>query len=334
MLYDYFQHISFANGWLLWAECLLPIWVWFYFKYAPNQHAAWKVSNLTPPLLAQTWKTTLRHVPFYCRLLAVALLIIVLARPQIKTEQQHADGEGIDIVLCLDVSGSMVAQDLLPNRLEAAKKVAKDFVSKRMTDRMAVVIFSAESFTQCPITNDQNMLLAAIANIKNGLLENGTSIGDGLATSVDRLRNSKAKSKVIVLLTDGENNGGLIAPATAKEIARTFNIKVYTIGVGTDGYAPFPVETTTGIVYKEEKVSIDENLLREISDATGGKYYRAKDNEGLASIYKEIDQLEKSKVEITTLTRISEKYLYFLAGAMFLLSLEFFLRYVILKKYP
>jgi len=187
-----------------------------------------------------SWKTALRHLPFVLRLLAISALILALARPQNVFEEQNAEGEGVDIILCIDVSGSMTAQDFTPNRLEAAKDVAIDFVNKRLTDRIGIVIFSGESFTQCPLTTDHDVLITAIKNIHNGLLEDGTAIGSGLGTSVDRLRTSKSKSKVVILLTDGENNGGLIDPKTAKEIAKAFSIKVYTIGVGTDGYAPQP----------------------------------------------------------------------------------------------
>lgn len=281
-----------------------------------------------------SFKTSFRHLPFIFRLLAIVTIIIALARPQTRNEEQRAEGEGVDIVLCIDVSGSMTAQDLTPNRLEAAKNVAIDFVNKRLTDRIGVVIFSGESFTQCPITTDHAVLIASIENIHNGLLEDGTAIGSGLGTSVDRLRTSKAKSKVVILLTDGENNGGLIDPKTAKEIAKAFGVKVYTIGVGTDGYAPQPVNTPMGVIMQQGKVTIDEKLLKEISGETGGKYFRAKDNQGLASIYTEIDAMEKSKVEITTIARYTEKFYPFAAAALLFLLLEVMFRYTIFKKFP
>jgi Ca-activated chloride channel family protein len=196
------------------------------------------------------------------------------------------------------------------------------------------VIFSGESFTQCPITTDHRVLISAIENIRNGLLEDGTAIGSGLGTSVDRLRSSKTKSKIVILLTDGENNGGLIDPQTAKEIAKAFSIKVYTIGVGTDGYAPQPVNTPMGVVMQQGKVSIDEKLLKEIAGETGGKYFRAKDNEGLAGIYNEIDNQEKSKVEITSRTRYTEKFFPFVIAALGFLFLEMILRFTIFRKFP
>jgi Ca-activated chloride channel family protein len=228
----------------------------------------------------------------------------------------------------------MTAQDFTPNRMEAAKKVAENFVNNRPNDRIGIVIFSGESFTQSPLTTDHSVLINQIEQIRNGLLEDGTAIGSGLATSVDRLRNSKAKSKVIILLTDGVNNGGLIDPATALEIAKTFKVKVYTIGVGTDGYAPTPVSTPMGIVMQNEKVAIDEKLLRNIADQTGGKYFRATDNISLQSIYAEIDRLEKSKVEITTYHRFTEKFYPFIFAAMMLLLVEIILRFTIFKKFP
>jgi len=282
----------------------------------------------------RSWKNTFQNVPFIVRLLALCCIIMALARPQLKFEEQQSEGEGVDIVLCIDVSGSMTAQDFTPNRMEAAKKVAEDFINNRPDDRIGIVIFSGESFTQCPLTTDHYVLTSQIQQIRNGLLEDGTAIGSGLATSVDRLRNSKAKSKVIILLTDGINNGGLIDPATAKEIAKTFKIKVYTIGVGTDGYAPTPVSTPMGIVMQNEKVAIDEKLLRNIADETGGKYFRATDNQSLQSIYASIDRLEKSKVEIITFRRFTEKFYPFIFAAMALLLLEIILRFTLFKKFP
>ena len=228
----------------------------------------------------------------------------------------------------------MIAQDFTPNRLEAAKAVAIDFVSKRLTDRIGVVIFSGESFTQCPLTTDHNVLVAAIQNIRNGLLEDGTAIGAGLGTSVDRLRSSKSKTKIVVLLTDGENNGGLIDPKTAKEIAKAFGVRVYTIGVGSEGYAPQPVNTPMGVVMQNEKVSIDEKLLKEIATETGGQYFRARDNESLKSIYRNIDGLEKSRVELINTIRYQDKFFPFVLAALFFLLLEVLLNYTVFRKFP
>ena len=281
-----------------------------------------------------SFRTSIRHLPFVLRLFALSALIIAMARPQTKNDEQQAEGEGVDIVLCIDVSGSMTAQDFVPNRMEAAKKVASDFIDRRLTDRIAIVIFSGESFTQCPLTTDRAVLKSAVESIRNGLLEDGTAIGDGLSTSVDRLRSSKTKSKVIILLTDGENNGGLIGPDNAKEIAKAFGIKVYTIGVGTEGFAPFPIKTPMGVIMQQQKVTIDEKLLTAIASETGGKYFRAKDNAALESVYAEINELEKSKVEISTLTRYTEKFFPFVMAALALLLLEVTLRFTLLRKFP
>ena len=334
MFFDYLNNISFAAPQFFLLGLLLPVMIGWYVKKNASSQAGIKVSSAKSFKGLNSWKTTLRHLPFLLRLLSIAFIIAALARPQTKTDEQQAEGEGVDIVLCIDVSGSMTAQDFTPNRMEAAKKVALDFVDSRLTDRIAIVIFSGESFTQCPLTTDRAVLKSAVENIHNGLLEDGTAIGDGLSTSVDRLRSSKTKSKVVILLTDGENNGGLIGPTNAKEIAKAFHIKVYTIGVGTDGYAPFPVRTELGVVMQQQKVTIDEKLLKEIAGETGGRYFRAKDNAGLANIYKEIDGLEKSKVEISTLTRYTEKFFPFVMVALGLLLLEFLLRFTMLKKFP
>ena len=334
MFFDYLYTISFAEPELFWLAALLPVMIVWYALKNDTQQASIKVSSIKNFAGISSWKNMLRHIPFVLRLFCVAFIIIALARPQTKNEEQQVEGEGVDIILCIDVSGSMTAQDFTPNRMEAAKKVAGDFVDKRLTDRIGIVIFSGESFTQCPLTTDKTVLKSVIGNIHNGLLEDGTAIGDGLSTSVDRLRNSKSKSKVVILLTDGENNGGLIGPINAKEIAKAFGIKVYTIGIGTEGYAPFPIRTELGIIMQNQKVSIDEKLLKEIAGETGGKYFRAKDNAGLENIYKEIDGLEKSKVEITTTTRYSEKFFPFVIIALAFLLLEVVLRFTVLRKFP
>ena len=333
MLFDYFTNIEFTQPYFFALFLLIPILLFWYLKTNNRRSASIQISTTAAKGLG-TWKASFRHLPFICRIVCIAFLITALANPQTKNEEKNAEGEGIDIVLCIDVSGSMTAQDLTPNRLEAAKNVAIDFVNRRPTDRIGIVIFSGESFTQCPLTTDKNVLVAAIQNIHSGLLEDGTAIGSGLSTSVDRLRSSKTTSKIVVLLTDGENNGGLIDPKTAKEIAKAFGIKVYTIGVGTDGLAPQPVQTPLGVQMQSVKVSIDEKLLKQIAGETGGKYFRAKDNEGLAGIYETIDQLEKSKVEITTTTKFTDKFLPFAIGATFFLLLEILLRYLVFRKFP
>jgi Ca-activated chloride channel family protein len=333
LFYDYFKNITFGQPWFLLLLILVPVLIYFYASKNNRQQGSIMISDISAKGLG-SWKTGLRHLLFVLRLLAIIFIITALARPQTMFEEQNAEGEGLDIILCIDVSGSMTAQDLTPNRLEAAKKVAIDFVNKRLTDRIGIVIFSGESFTQCPLTTDYRVLVSAIENIRNGLLEDGTAIGSGLGTSVDRLRTSKSKSKVVILLTDGENNGGLIDPETAKEIAKAFQIKVYTIGVGTDGYAPQPVNTPMGVVMQQGKVSIDEKLLKQIANETGGKYFRAKDNEGLTGIYDEINNLEKSKIEISTRTRFTEKFFLFVIAALAFLFFEMLLKFTVFRKFP
>ena len=333
MLFDYFTNIEFSQPYFFALFLLIPILLFWYVKTNNSRSASIQVSTTAAKGLG-TWKTSFRHMPFICRMLCFGFLITALANPQTKNEEKNTEGEGIDIMLCLDVSGSMSAQDLTPNRLESAKNVAIDFINRRPTDRIGIVIFSGESFTQCPLTTDKNVLVSAVQNIHFGLLEDGTAIGSGLSTSVDRLRTSKTKTKIVILLTDGENNGGLIDPKTAKEIAKAFGIKVYTIGVGTDGLAPQPVQTPLGVQMQSVKVSIDEKLMKQIAEETGGKYFRAKDNEGLSGIYETIDQLEKSKVEITTTTKFTDKFLPFAIGAAFFLLLEILLRYLVFRKFP
>ncbi|MFT3936894.1 MAG: VWA domain-containing protein [Chitinophagaceae bacterium] len=335
MAFDYFKNISFSQPWMLALFALLPLLLWWYIARQPRRQASLLISTIRSVKGLRSWKITLRHLPFICRLLCISCIILALARPQTRNDEELVNGEGVDIVLAIDVSGSMLAQDFSPNRMEAAKEVAANFVANRPTDRIAVVIFSGESFTLCPLTTDQQVLKTQIYNIQSGLLEDGTAIGSGLATSVDRLRSSKSKSKVIILLTDGENNGGQIPPLTAKELAKAVGVKVYTIGVGTEGYAQTPMQTQTGaVVMQREKVNIDEKLLTQIADETGGKYFRAKDNESLKNIYSEIDKLEKSKIEVTALKRYSEKFFPFAIAALFFLLTELVLRFTVFKKFP
>ncbi len=334
MLFDYFNDIIFAQPLFFILFAIIPFLIFWKFTKGKKQSATMAVSTIKGLAKSGSWKNSFYNIPFVLRILALSCIIIALARPQTRFDEQRSEGEGVDIILSIDVSGSMTAQDFTPNRMEAAKKVAEDFVDHRSTDRIGIVIFSGESFTQCPLTTDHYVLKSQIEQIRNGLLEDGTAIGSGLATSVDRLRSSKAKSKVVILLTDGINNGGLIDPATAKEIAKTFKVKVYTIGVGSDGYAATPVNTPMGIVMQNEKVAIDEKLLKNIADETGGKYFRATDNKSLNSIYNEIDNLEKSKVEITTFHRSTERFYPFAFAAMAFLLLEILLRYTLFKKFP
>ena len=335
MVFDYFKNISFAQPWMFGLFVLLPVLAWWYFTKQSQREGSITISSISKVKSISSWKNTFRHLPFIFRLLCISCIIIALARPQTRNDEELVNGEGVDIVLCIDVSGSMMAQDFSPNRMEAAKDVAANFAANRPTDRIGLVIFSGESFTLCPLTTDQQVLSAQIYNIHSGLLEDGTAIGSGLATSVDRLRASKSKSKVVILLTDGENNGGQIPPLTAKELAKATGVRVYTIGVGTEGFAQMPMQTQSGtVVMQREKVNIDEKLLTQIANETGGKYFRAKDNESLKNIYSEIDKLEKSKIEVTALKRYSEKFFPFAFAAILFLMMEMLLRFTLFKKFP
>ena len=267
----------------------------------------------------KTLKIKLRNLPIILKLISCCLLIFALARPQSSINWEESTTEGIDIVLSMDISGSMLAEDLKPNRLEASKDVAVDFISKRINDRIGLVIFSGESFTQCPLTTDHNVLINLFKDVKSGMVEDGTAIGMGLATAVNRLKDSKAISKVIILLTDGVNNKGVVAPFTAAEIAKKFGIRVYTIGVGTEGFAPYPFQTPFGIQYQDVEVQIDEKTLQDIASVTDGKYFRAINNSKLKEIFKDIDKLEKSKIEVTEFHKRSEEFLRFAFPALLLL---------------
>ncbi|HRN58180.1 MAG TPA: VWA domain-containing protein [Agriterribacter sp.] len=335
MLRDYFEHIEFAHRGVLFLLLVIPVLAGWYISYAGRMRGTLMVSSLKSFRNTRSLKNKLRHFPFVLRLLALTCIILALARPQTHNDEKNVEGEGIDIVLCLDVSGSMLAQDFHPNRLEAAKKVAGDFVRNRPTDRIGLVIFAGESFTQCPVTGNHAVLKSQISQVDGGFLIDGTAIGSGLATSVDRLRSSEAKSKVVILLTDGENNGGLIDPKTAMEIAKSMAIKVYTIGMGSDGYASTPVQGAGGqIIMQQEKVNIDEPLLKEMAAETGGQYFRAKANQGLEDIYREIDQLEKTKINITTTRLYTERFHPLALLAIGFVFIELLLRLTVFRQFP
>jgi Ca-activated chloride channel family protein len=330
------KNITFAYPWCFWLLLLIPLMIYWYVKQGRRQQGALQVSSIQGLKgLPVSWKARLRPALLVLRILAYAALVTALARPQTSNTSENIDSEGIDIVLGIDISGSMLAEDLQPNRLEAAKKVAADFVEKRISDRIGLVIFSGESFTQCPITTDHAVLTNQIMTIKSGMLQDGTAIGMGLATSVDRLRSSKAKSKVIILLTDGVNNTGLVDPLTALEIAKAFKIRVYTIGVGTYGKAPFPMTMPDGSIQMQmQDVQIDEPLMKKISSETGGKYFRATNTTGLAKVYTEIDNLEKTKVEITSYKHYAEHFFPLAMLALTCLLLEVVLRYTAFRSLP
>ena len=267
-------------------------------------------------------------------MVAVALLIVILARPQSTNSWSNSSTEGIDIMLAMDISGSMLAQDLKPNRLEAAKDVAASFINGRPNDNIGLVVFSAESFTQCPLTTDHTVLLNLFKDIQSGMIQDGTAIGLGLANAVSRIKDGHAKSKVIILLTDGSNNAGEIAPVTAAEIAKTFGVRVYTIGVGTKGMAPYPFQTAFGVQYQNIPVEIDEATLKQIASTTGGQYFRATDNASLKEIYSEIDQMEKTKISVQEYSKKQEEYKNWALLVFALLLVEILLRNTLLRNIP
>ncbi|MBR5910519.1 MAG: VWA domain-containing protein [Bacteroidales bacterium] len=324
--------MEFANPKLLWLLLLVPLLVLWYILRHKKQEAAVSFSDLKGMAkLPKTWKAYLRHLLFALKMAALALLIVALARPQSSSTNSTSNIEGIDIVMAMDVSGSMLARDLKPDRLTAAKNVASDFVKGRPGDRMSLVIFSGETFTQVPLTTDHGVMLNMLGEMKNGLIDDGTAIGDGLATAVSRLKDSEAISKVVILLTDGLNNAGSVDPYTAAEMAKIFGVRVYTIGVGTYGTAPYPVQTPFGTQIQQVKVEIDEKLLTQMANMTGGKYFRANNNKKLDEVYQEIDKLERSKIEVTEFRRLHEEFYPLVAWALALLLLEFLLRKTIFR---
>ena len=327
-----FENIEFANPKLLWLLLLVPLAIIWYILRHKKQEASVNFSDLKGMVkLSKTWKAYLRHLLFALKMAALALLIVALARPQSSSTNSTSNIEGIDIVMAMDVSGSMLARDLKPDRLTAAKNVASDFVKDRPGDRMGLVIFSGETFTQVPLTTDHGVMLNMLAEMKNGLIDDGTAIGDGLATAISRLKDSEAISKVVILLTDGMNNAGSVDPYTAAEMAKLFGVRVYTIGVGSYGTAPYPVQTPFGTQMQQMKVEIDEKLLTTIANSTGGKYFRATNNQKLDEIYAEIDKLERSKIEVTEFRRLHEEFYPLVAWALALLLLEFLLRKTIFR---
>lgn len=335
MLYSWLQNIEFAYTEAFFLLLIIPLMVWWYVLNNNRRSSALVITSVKSFGETGSFRTALRHIPFGLRALGFACLIVALARPQTRNDQELVSGEGIDIILCMDVSGSMLAQDFTPNRLEAMKQVAADFVDKRPTDRIGLVIFAGESFTSSPITMDKTTLKTQILNAQTGYLADGTAIGDGLATSVERLKDSKTKTRVVILLTDGEDQGGLLDPNTAKEIAKSVGIKVYTIGMATEGFTSAPVQTEDGqVTVRKQKINLNETLLRDIAAETGGLYFRARDNASLQNIYGEIDKLEKSNIQITALKRFNEKFLPFALAAAILILIEFILRLTLFKKYP
>ena len=324
--------ITFSEPFLLWLLVIIPVMIAFYIIKQHKANASLRIPGLQQFGGARTtFRNYLRHFLFGLRVLAAALFIIALARPQSSESFQDISSEGIDIILALDISGSMLARDFKPDRLEASKSVATEFISGRPYDRMGLVVFSGESFTQCPLTTDHAVLINLLHEVKSGMIEDGTAIGMGLATAVNRIKDSGAKSKVIIILTDGVNNRGEIAPLTAAEIAKTFGVRVYSIGVGTQGVAPYPVETPFGMQYQDMPVEIDEAILKEIAGKTGGRYFRATDNDKLMEVYKEIDKLEKSKIDVRQYSRKEEKFMIPALAAFLILGFELVTRYTLFR---
>ncbi len=325
----------FANPlYLLLLLLLLPAIAWYIFKQKTAQASLQVSSTEAFKQMPTSYKAYLRHVRFLLRIVTLALLIVVLARPQSTDNWQKSSTEGIDIILSLDISTSMLARDFKPDRINAAKDVASQFIVGRPNDNIGLVIFAGESFTMCPMTTDHAALLNLMKDVEPGMIADMTAIGSGIATAVNRMKDNDTKSKVIILLTDGTNNAGDISPITAAEIAQTFGIRVYTIGVGTNGTAPYPVQTPYGVRYQDVKVEIDEATLKQIATTTGGNYFRATDKENLVKIFEEIDQLEKTKIQVKEFSSKEEEYRIWALLALLALCLEFVLRHTLLRNIP
>jgi Ca-activated chloride channel family protein len=338
MLYNWFKEIDFAQPLVFFQFAWIPVLIWWYVKRYNRKQATLKVSSAYSFTVTSS-RNKFRHLPFILRLLAISCLILALARPQKRNDLKQTQGEGIDIILCMDVSGSMGSRDIQPTRLDVAKEVAEQFIRNRPVDRIGLVIFSGEAFSQVPLTTDKNMLITQVRSLESRrYLADGTVIGEGLATAVDRLSQSDAKSKVVILLTDGKEDPPetrLIDPLTALEIAKSKGVKVYTIGMGA--VPSNIVEITNNNKHPQKNPAmdfIDEDLLRKIAEETGGRYFRAKDKETLESIYGLIDKFEKSKVEISSYKKYEERFLPFLLAALGFLFLEIVVRFTVFRKFP
>lgn len=313
---------------------LIPIVFWYVWELHKSDASLQISSHQKLAQFPKSRKIKFLHVPFILRILSIALIIIALARPQASNSWRTENTEGIDIMMAMDISGTMLAEDLKPNRIEAAKSVASEFILSRPNDNIGLVVFASESFTQCPLTVDHAVLVNLFNGINYGMIEDGTAIGLGLANAVNRIKDSQAKSKVVILLTDGSNNRGDIAPITAAEIAKTFGIRVYTIGVGSHGIVNVPVQTPMGMQYQQMESEFDETSLKNIAATTGGKYFRATDNSKLRKIYQEIDQLEKTKISVKEFSKKKEQFFLFSILALIVLISEVILRNTILRRIP
>jgi Mg-chelatase subunit ChlD len=327
--------MTFNNpGYLFLLLLLVPVIVWYIMELHKSD-ASLQISshgNLTKH--PKSLRLKLLHLPFLLRIFGIVLVVIVLARPQSSNSWRTENTEGISIMMALDISGSMMAEDLKPNRLSAAKKVATEFILSRRNDNIGLVVFAGESFTQCPLTTDHAVLVNLFNAINFGMIEDGTAIGLGLANAVNRIKDSTAKSKVIILLTDGSNNRGDIAPITAAEIAKSFGVRVYAVGVGSYGKVNIPVQTPFGTQYQQMDSDFDEETLKSIAEITGGEYFRATNNAALQEIYKEIDQMEKTKISVREYSKKNEQFYLFALAALIMIILEVILRNTLLRKIP
>ena len=319
--------------WLLVIPALLVLH-YIYLELA-QRHPHMRVSTAVPwTLKGSSFMSVLRHVPFVLRIFALSMVIVAIARPRSSQEMERVDTEGIDIILAMDVSTSMLARDLTPDRINASKDIAIEFIAQRPTDRMGIVVFAGESFTQCPLTTDRATLINLMKEVQTDIIEDGTAIGNGLATAVARMKDSDAKSRVVILLTDGVNNRGEISPQMAAEIAKTYGVRVYTIGVGKEGMAPYPVMTPWGVEIQNVQVEIDEALLSEIAESTGGRYFRATDNTKLAEIYSEINKMEKARTPVDSFPVYKELFGAYALLALLALMLELLLNWFVIRRLP
>ena len=319
--------------WLLVIPALLVLH-YIYLELA-GRHPHLRVSTSVPWTLKRSpLMALLRHVPFVLRIFALSMVIVAIARPRSSEQMERVDTEGIDIILAMDVSTSMLARDLTPDRINASKDIAIEFIAQRPSDRMGIVVFAGESFTQCPLTTDRATLINLMKEVQTDIIEDGTAIGNGLATAVARMKDSDAKSRVVILLTDGVNNRGEISPQMAAEIAKTYGIRVYTIGVGKEGMAPYPVMTPWGVEVQNVKVEIDEALLSEIAESTGGRYFRATDNTKLAEIYSEINKMEKARTTVDSFPIYKELFGVYALMTLLALMLELLLNWFVIRRLP
>ena len=321
---------------LLWLLVIPALLVLHYiYLEISERHPHLRVSTSVPWTAGgRSFMALLRHVPFILRVFALSMIIVAIARPRSSEEMERVDTEGIDIVLAMDVSTSMLARDLTPDRISASKDIAIEFIAQRPTDRMGIVVFAGESFTQCPLTTDRATLINLMKEVQTDLIEDGTAIGNGLATAVARMKDSDAKSRAVILLTDGVNNRGEISPQMAAEIAKTYGVRVYTIGVGKEGMAPYPVMTPWGIEVQNVKVEIDEALLAEIAESTGGRYFRATDNTKLAEIYSEINKMEKARTTVDSFPIYKELFVQYALLALLAILIELVFNWFIIRRLP